>query len=50
MSFLMFWIMSAGGFSTCPGYQILFSMAWLVFFPMGDSFSGPGGRSQGIRG
>ena len=35
MSFLMFWIMSAGGFSTCPGCQILFSVAWLVFFPMG---------------
>ena len=30
VSFLMFWIMSAGPFSTYAGYQILFSMTWFI--------------------
>ena len=44
MSFLMIWIMYAGGFSTYARYHILLSMTWFIkiFFFMSDNckFSG----------
>ena len=43
ISFLMFWIMSAAGYSTYARYQILLIMTWFIniFFPMSNSCKCP---------